>query len=195
MKGKLLLGLALTSFISANAFALEIKNGKLLSHKVWTTGDIKVIPTKKFSKDAVLKLKDKLKVKGITLNDHTTYTYSAIFSGTGVAGERTPVTGFQVSQVANTSDGTLDFLILNSICAQTSDKTMECMFYQDEIQLDAYGFASSFEEATIEPIFAQDGIYHTEVATHVARLEGDYFMMESGSSSAGYVDITSTAKK
>lgn len=195
MKGKLLLGLALTSFISVNALALEIKNGKLLSHKVWTTGDIKVVPPKKFSKEDVLKLKDKLQIKNLTLHDFNTYTYSVILSNTGVAGERTQVTGYQFFQIKNNSDGTEIFHIFNSLCAQTSDKMTECSFYQDEIQLDAQGYAYSFEEATIAPIFNQEGTYLTEAGTNIARMEGDYFMPLSGASSAGFVNITLSAKK
>lgn len=41
MKKKFLAGLILISAISANSFAMEIPNGKLIKHREWTTGNIK----------------------------------------------------------------------------------------------------------------------------------------------------------
>lgn len=40
MKYKMLLGLMLSSFVSANSFAMEINGGKLIGHKEWTNGNV-----------------------------------------------------------------------------------------------------------------------------------------------------------
>jgi hypothetical protein len=43
MKSKLLLGMTLACLLSTNSFSLEITHGKLLSHKEWTTGNVKAV--------------------------------------------------------------------------------------------------------------------------------------------------------
>lgn len=193
MKGKLLLGLALTSMISASAFAMEIHNGKLLKHKEWTTGNLIGTSAKKFSKAEVLKFKENLKLNGVAISDHMTMSYSMANATTGVAGERADVNGVQFAFLLNDSEGTQVYSVFNSICAATSDKTTECMFYQDEIMLDAQGYAFDLQQPSIQPIFNANGSYNTTVMTVIAVEDERYngFVAESVSQSSGVVIISS----
>lgn len=56
MKHKLVLGLILSSVLSANSFAIEIHGGKLLSHKESTKGNVIKSSFKEISKAEALKI-------------------------------------------------------------------------------------------------------------------------------------------
>jgi hypothetical protein len=193
MKVKLLAGLALTSMISVSVYALEIKNGKLLKHKTWSEGtSLTNTYVNKTTKHDLASIKNMLKQKNVTFSDNSSMVYSAILPATGKAGQRTDVNGYQFTYIVNESDGTQIYMILNSICAQTSSKTMECMYYADEIQLDAYGMAWDMQEPLIQPIFQDSGTSRIMASTMLAKMDDNegFFTGIAASTSEGFASIS-----
>lgn len=179
MKGKLLLGLALVSFISANTYAVEIYKGKIIKHKEWSTGTIKVT-----FKDTKLKLFD-LKVSPLhKANDAIPYIQShanaPVFRGT--VGIATPINSEHMVIMQNATTSTQTLYYNFGVCLTTAPHVEECTYSYDEVMLEPGGHIYMPQIADASTTFSEPGSYRFNVSTNAGLVDPDGHMSVLGAS-------------
>lgn len=179
-KVKLLSGFILTTMISANAFALEIKNGKLLSHKERTTAP---------SSTEFLAKKNETLLNNS--NQSESYvTLARLFTTSGTVGQPTKVESTQTVAFRNNSDGTQVYSIVRRLCVFTE---LKCQETEDKIQLDAGGEVWGGKSLTLEIVFKKPGNQTIAMQTYVfKRADDGEFHPRNASIYSGDISIAET---
>ena len=165
MKLKLLLSAILFFAVSMNAFAMDIKNGKLLSHQEWQNGSIKMLPMEKSKQQKLLEKmlvsKKKLLLEGDDKMDVYAGSYLDQNEHTVRVGEElvVPVSyAFTIENHTPFAPGfykislTAEFLTLDAIPDITSQKLAEFSVY-----LSPMGQVTQFAEAKLTKVTTKTG--------------------------------------
>jgi hypothetical protein len=183
MRVKSLLCLALTTIVGSNSFALEIYKGHLISHKEWSTGNVKGgFVANKIMKSA-------LASNHAASNDHGEQKniISQIASYTGTVGSPVAVNSENSIYMLNVSETSKLYRYTYSLCADAIDKTAQCVYYSDAIQLDAGGYFNNVQAPQLQLIYATPGTYQTYTTTS---LNTEDWTSVTGSTSVGSVTIS-----
>ena len=188
MKGKIILSLVAASLVSSGSFALEIYKGRIVNHKEWTTGNVK----------AILKAGDPRKNKMAQLNNRTTQnnsTYASVSSDIdyveGTANTPLQLSGDHYVFIANDTATAQSYHYYFSICAESSDRTGQCAYFHDEIQLEAGGYFNSSEEPELQLTFEKPGLFKTYTNSSVSNSsdENSAYSLQTSASSASMINI------
>lgn len=193
MKLKSLLCLMLAS-AATQAYALEIYKGHIVSHKEWATGSAKgsFVPGNAAA-NAALKL-NMLGSKQSRADGGVSHTiFSSVAPATGTAGSITTLTGSNSIYMYNSGKEKQQYNYQYSLCAAIADKTASCVYYYDEIELEAGGSFNDNHQGQSQLVFAAAGTYPIYNSTALMR---DHGMGEVTmySSSESVVTITSDNK-
>lgn len=142
MKGRLLLGSLMISAISANTFALDIKNGKLLSHKEWTKGNITASFSETTEKNAKIDLRQVLAKKGLPGNgSEVIYALNDIQDTSGIVGQSVNFSGDNQTVIINQTIFPHTYKITNTIGTCYFGSSTECQ----------YEYAASEDTVSVNP--------------------------------------------
>lgn len=157
MERKIIVSITLAT-LSTSTFALDIHKGKLISHKEWTTDNTPAI-----YKSYPAKAKEMfahIKQKNLTSNDKEDVI---IYANTGTealktaVGSTIPVYANHYIYIRNNSNVKKSFSYMLETCASNSDKTQQCAYFSDVVELEADGYADGYLEPQLEMTFAQPG--------------------------------------
>lgn len=203
MKGKLFT-LSLLSLLTAQSYAVEIKSGKLLSSKEWTTPNTKGFVIKHDGKQAA-SIKNRLNMIKQALNTQhikTSDQYTYVASMTGpldvVANKVTDISGVGYYGVANYSQEPQMYLAATNVCVESAPGVSNCTFQTDEIQLDVGGAGYGVNEPVVQTTFAEPGNYTYTAIMGIAQFtEEGYYQFTDFAESVGTITVTddSDAKK
>ena len=189
MKVKLLLGLTIATFISANSFALEIYKGKLIKHKEWATGGA----IGSFKSVALNPSNFKKHTMSTTKNSEPfLQTYSFSQHADAATGENRYIVGNHGVYISNFTDTEQTYKYLLSLCAETSPKDMKCLYWSDELILEPGGYASSGADIYIQNTYTTPGSYSVYSATTAfnENPSSDVAVFESRAISRSTIDVT-----
>jgi len=164
MKVKSLVCLAFASIVSVQAFALEIYKGHVISHKEWSTGNAKGAFVAGHMTNQSLRLTRPVASRG---EGDFVSSYSHISSSSGKAGVPAIVIGDGMVYIANGSQGSKQYAYQYTVCAEIADKTEQCLYSYDEIELDADGYFQESRQPQLQLTFATPGDYHILTATMI----------------------------
>jgi hypothetical protein len=199
MKNQIIAGLALFYVMTASSFAMEIHNGKLLSQRHWTTGNVMketITESKAGSKKQMeffLKTKNNIEAGKDYINTRIALSPGNEYHiATAYAGEEFLALGDNDLFLYNTTGTVQTYNLVTSVC---SVKKAACSMheYQFELGIDGYFSEYDFRELTItyadedigedneDTIYAQvkvtkpntDTVYiaHTDIRVFVERRE------------------------
>ncbi len=196
MKGKLFT-LSLLSLLTAQSYAVEIKNGKLLSSKEWTTPNTKGFAIKHDGKQlASIKkrldmIKQALTTQHIKTSDQSTYVASISTPITVAANKVADISGLGLFGIANLSPETQMYLAMTTVCVDSAPGVNNCTFHTDEMQLDANSGAYGINEPVVQTTFAEPGNYTYSVTMSIAQfMEEGYYQFTDISDSIGTITVT-----
>lgn len=194
MKIKLLSSFLLISIASMNAYALEIKNGKLINHKEWkmlTSTKSLVEKTRTESLSA-----SNMPQKQAAFSDSMLRIHNMILPAIGNVGESTKIESYQATLVFNVSDGTSVYRIERIICAEGFVGTSECLSTEDDFQLDPGGVILDSQTPSINLVFQKAGNPVTVARLMISIQDpSGKFTPISVADSAGYAIISESKSK
>lgn len=156
MKLKQLIFIAATIGLSSHAFAMEIYKGKVISEKVWSNDGSK----------AALGKSKKPRFKHESGNLHE-QIMSSISSDASAVNEPITLNNMHAVYVYNGTDETKQYLVMESICSQTSDNFNRCIFYHKQIELQPQGYIEETKVPVLEMTYTKPGKYRVTVTTDV----------------------------
>lgn len=164
MKLKLFL-VALIISSSAPAFAFEIFNGHILSQKQWSTANNKAI----FIKSSNYKVLSNKQITNVLPNcngDRYRLTHD-ISPISAKIGKLVTIRGHHDIYIQNNSESTKTYKYTHQICSDTSQSTVQCAYYEENIELQPGGYISSSSESQLPMWFDKIGEYSTSVSTTI----------------------------
>ncbi|TAK71560.1 MAG: hypothetical protein EPO11_11130 [Gammaproteobacteria bacterium] len=180
---KSLVSLTLISLVSANSFALELYKAKVISHKEWTTGDIKASFNP--GKSNMSKLKNK------TSSTNTDSTYADVEAATtftmGQVGAMVNLAGRHQMYVSNNTQSTQKYFYQFTLCANVSDNLQQCANYYDVLEIEAGGYAYASIEPELQLIFSKAGNYPVYASTYLASEDSS---LQDGANSTSVIQIS-----
>lgn len=191
MKGKILLfTAAVTALVGANTFAAEIHKGKLLSHKEWSTGNLKFSFAKANSAD-LAKLVQSQKLAGKS-GSYTMATLSFATAQSAAVGEAVTLTGMNRAEFINATDSTQKYGYISGVCTDVSATESQCAYYYDQFELEPQGSYGTDAQPTLQYTYAQPGSYSKTIFSYVDTEDGDVL---NESASNAIIDVTDSHKK
>ena len=171
MKSMHVLGLIFLSMFSAASFSMDIKNGKLISHKEWSTGDIKGSfkdAVNKNSKTEYLRSHTNRHMRNeIAITNDINSTYN-------VAGEESIFSGQAQVVILNGDPLPHTYKIKNvvSICYMRAKEQCEFEDYvtsEDVVNLDSDGFIFFYKIPKVMKKFDSAGYGWARIETFVEK--------------------------
>jgi hypothetical protein len=167
---KILIGILIAGLTSSSAFALKITQGKLLSHKEWTTGNI-IKAT--YATHAELSSKD---IEKLIYNQHKSLISGVYTSSTAEALEGkiltpTTATGSGLAVMHNGSKKAQTFTYTLQTCIDLRDGQKNCAVYEDMIEVEPDSMAFSTKEPSVQFTFDHAGDYPIIVNAYTSALE------------------------
>lgn len=155
MKIKLIISMAIAAAVGSNAFALDISNGKVISHKEWATAGAKAayLPGTKSRQS----IQD---IKGMKLSASSNAVYSDTESTTARIGEPVTVGNDGYIWIYNSSESTQNYQFNYSICAEQNANITECVYSEDRIELQPHGYLSDSRKPTVTMKYDTPGSYN-----------------------------------
>jgi hypothetical protein len=163
MKMKTLSCIIITSLVSAPLFALEITKGHLISHKEWSTNDAKgnFISSHEKPKDMISQL-------NATEGPSSDIATSAqLYPIKGAVNKPFTTEGINYADITNNSDKTQRYQLSYETCVETTDKVVNCIFYDDVLELEAGGHLNDTHKPNLTATIKQPGSYRAESKTTV----------------------------
>lgn len=154
MKQYWLLPLAFAAAISTSANAINIKHGKVIKHKEWTTDGVKGSSTtftpEIKSVPALKRTKDGYKHYFIS---------SDMLAGKYNTGESVTIESMHSFSVINESQSTNTYTLIASTCVQFKEHFLRCAYYMDEIELEPNGSFTLGVKPAVRPTFTEPGTF------------------------------------
>lgn len=195
MKGKLLFAIALIAAASSNVFSMEIVKGKLLTHKEWTTGNVKSIV-----KDINIDSKKTERLLSQHKNDPNTYVYSHarfpfMLSPIIRTGEIASIDGQTSTIILNNATTNKIYTITDSVCSDTSPEEAPqgpiqlrtCSFRMHQIFLDAGGYIVLAQNPGVTRSFDEAGTYNLSVSTSIISDDNEHVTYSTSDEKRIYV--------
>ncbi len=156
MQIKLFISAIAAAAMASNAFAVEIKNGRLLSHKEWTTGSATASfsPGTKTLQD-ILRKHPQMK----SISSLPTSVASDARPTTGRVGETIAANNDGFVFVVNDTEETREYRYTILMCAQKTDNMQECAYSFDHIELEAGGVFYASKLVALKVKFDKPGLY------------------------------------
>jgi hypothetical protein len=165
MKQKLFT-IALIISVNTPAFSFEIFNGHIISQKQWSTANTKAIfikdPNHKFHSNNNQITNTNTKCSGDLYG--LTHDISPI---SAKVGDFVTVRGYHAISIENRSDITKTYTYTHQLCSNTSQGTMQCAYYEENIELKPGGHFSNTSESELPLLFDKPGEYETFVSTTI----------------------------
>lgn len=134
--------------ISSHAFAMEIYKGKVLSQKVWSSDGGKAT----------------LKVNKAMLGMHAArqpleHTWAHLSSASTKVNRAVEIPISTGVSVLNFSDETHIYHTIQSVCSETPEATMQCVYYEADMELSPGGYLVDDLQPVLEMIYSKPGNY------------------------------------
>ncbi len=188
------------AIISSSSFAVEIENGRLLQHKEWSTGNIKVSFQPQNIQTIISKLdKNKLEMSNQSLQSNKYHVNdegeilvaigSELAPAKGVVNLPITVTGNQFFGVKNRSSIAQKYAYTFSICVYPSGSAPQCANYADTVELQAGGKFINHLAPVLQFTANKAGTYKTNLFISV---QGDFpeSTMNPNSIAESTIDVT-----
>jgi hypothetical protein len=179
MKGKFVLSVMIISMFSVDANALEIKKGKLIEHKEWTTGNVQG-----FIKEKIKDTKDKLislqQLQVMNMSESVPHEDNILVSNkidtiNIPLGSASEIPGYVNVDITNFTSTPQIYNITSKLCViHIPDYDDQCFLTSDKIQLDPNGNNYMYRSMILSYQFVdQDGWYFAELSTSVKKDNSD----------------------
>lgn len=158
---------ALGLLVSVNSFASELYKGKILEHKEWSTGKVKVMFNDSHAPNTFLDINHQLPHAKLSDDGYYVKMETSAINSAGTVGLPILTQGNLMLLVENTGDGTKFFAYTLTVCLGTSEHESLCSNYFDAVQLDPEGYIFTTIAPAQQYAYGQAGTYKDQVSVNL----------------------------
>jgi hypothetical protein len=141
--------------LTANAYAMEIHNGHLVSHKEWTTGGAKMMVTAQKSQHKAAMLSSKKLTTGALYAN----VFNSLDIAKGTVGNPIDIKSIHGIYLSNQTEQTHQYFYIFGVCAQVEDHRELCGYYNDVVELQPGGYVGVDEQPYLQVAVNKPGEY------------------------------------
>lgn len=170
MKGRSILALTIAAMLSSSTFAMEIYKGRLISHKVTTPKNAKLI----FNHNKTIPpLFAKNNLDGD--QEHVVaYLMAQMNPAEFKVDELSKITGAQWGSISNFTQAVQQYVYVYEICVQIDKNNMQCADVSDRFELEPRGYATMYDEPILQMTFKHPGTYKTQAYSTIFNIVNDH---------------------